>query len=263
MQDVSDSVDVRGPVSSTLQRRRIDRACYLTGLAFVAAGLLHLAVAASYPRPWLGPLSWRKPVTFGVSFGVVLISITWVTSYLRMPARRRTLLLGIFVADSVVEVAGITVQAWRRVPSHLNNVGLLNAAIAYSLAVGGGVLLVTLGAFAIPALRGESDAAPSMRLALRAGFGLLMAGLVAGIAMIARGEELIQTGHRNLAYDAAGFLKWFHAIALHAVLVLPAIAWLLGRTARSEDERYRIVRLAIGGYLAAAATALILNLAFV
>jgi hypothetical protein len=227
----------------------------------VVVGVAHLGVAAIYPRPWLGPLSWRKAVTFGISFGTVLISITWVTSYLRMAERRRAILLGIFAADSVVEVAGITIQAWRHVPSHLNNVGVLNSAIAYSLAVGGGVLVVTLGAFAVVAVKGHTDAAPSMRLALRAGFALLMAGLAAGIAMIARGEALIRTGHRDLAYDVGGFLKWFHAISLHAVLVLPALAWWLAHTQRTEDQRYRIVRFATAAYLVTAAVALIVNLA--
>ena len=60
-------------------------------------------------------------MTFGVSFGITLVAITWVTTYLRLSTRARTVLLGVFAADCVVEVAGITVQAWRHVPSHLNN----------------------------------------------------------------------------------------------------------------------------------------------
>ncbi len=40
---------------------------------------------------------------------------------------------------------------------------------------------------------------PDMRLALRAGFALLMLGLAVGASMIARGEVLIKTGHRQAA----------------------------------------------------------------
>jgi hypothetical protein len=124
----------------------------------------------------------------------------------------------------------------------------VGAAIAYSLAVGGAVLIATLGSFAYTAIRGriEAKADPGMRLALRAGFALLVAGLAAGVAMIARGEQLIRQGHRTLAYDTAGYLKWFHAITLHAVLVLPALAWWLrAHTNRTETQRRRIVALAI------------------
>lgn len=253
----------RTAIAVTRSKRPIEQACYLIGALLLAAGLAHLVVALVFPRPWLGPLSWRKPVTFGTSFGVVVITIAWVTSYLRMAERTRSVLLGVFAADCVVEVTGITVQAWRHVPSHLNNVGALNAVIAYSLAAGGVVLVVTLGSFARIALRGRIDAAPSMRLALRVGFGLLVGGLAAGIAMIARGEQIIQAGHRGLAYETAGFLKWFHAISLHAVLVLPAIAWVLARTDQSEQRRTKIVGVAAAAYGFAALVALVVNLALV
>ena len=251
-------------VADAVRRQRpIEQACYLIAAVLVLAGVAHLGVALALPRPWDGPLSWRKPVTFGLSFGTVLASITWVTSYLRMPDRRRTVLLGVFAADCVVEVTGITLQAWRHVPSHFDTVGALSSAVAFSLAAGGVVLVVTLGTFALTALRGRIDAAPPMRRALRAGFALLLAGLAAGVAMIARGEALIGQGERTLAYDTAGFLKWFHAISLHAVLVLPALAWLAARTRLDEQRQLRVVTAGVGAYLLAAAAALVANLLLV
>jgi hypothetical protein len=240
--------------------RRVERVCYLIGAALFVGGVLHLGVAVVDGRPWLGPLSWRKPITFGVSFGLTLIAITWVSSYLRLAPRTRTALLGAFAADCVLEVAGITVQAWRRVPSHFNNETSFDSVIAYSLAAGGVVLVVVLGRLAIAALFGRIDAAPSMRLALRAGFALLVAGLAAGVAMIARGEVLIKAGHRPAAYDTAGYLKWFHAVTLHAVLVLPILAWWLARTSRTESERVHVVALAVGAYSAIASITLVICL---
>ena len=136
----------------------------------------------------------------------------------------------VFAIDCVVEVAGITIQAWRDVPSHLNTSTPGNALIAFSLAAGGGVLLIVLGTFAVSALRGRVNGPASMRLAIRSGFALLVVGLLAGIAMIVRGEVLIRSGETEAAYNHAGFLKLFHGVALHALLVLPVTAWLLGRT---------------------------------
>src|SRR3954471_12445823 len=182
-------------VADVVRRQRpVEKACYLIAAVLILVGVAHLGVALALPRPWDGPLSWRKPVTFGTSFGTVLLAITWVTSYLRLRDRTRTVLLGVFAADCVVEVAGITVQAWRHVPSHFNTVGPLDAVIATLLAVGGAVLVGTLGTFSVVALRGRIDAAPPMRRALRAGFGLLLAALAAGVAMIVRGERLIAAG---------------------------------------------------------------------
>jgi hypothetical protein len=243
-------------VAAVRARRPVERACYLVAAVLVVAGLVHLGVAVALPRPWEGPLSWRKPVTFGTSFGTVLAGITWVTSYLRLADRTRAVLLGVFAADAVVEVAGITVQAWRHQPSHLNTVGALNTVVAMALAVGGAVLVATLGAFAVVALRGRIDAPAPLRRALRAGFALLLAALASGAAMIARGEVLIQQGDRALAYDTAGFLKWFHAVTLHAVLVLPALAWLLARTRLDEARQQRAVTAGVAAYGFAAAVAL-------
>jgi hypothetical protein len=250
-------------VAAVRARRPVEKACYLIGALLILVGVAHLGVALALPRPWDGPLSWRKPVTFGTSFGTVLLAITWVTSYLRLADRTRAVLLGVFAADCVVEVTGITAQAWRHVPSHFNTVGPLSAAVAFSLAAGGVVLVVTLGAFAGIALRGRIDAPPPMRRAVRAGFALLLAALAAGVAMIARGEVLIGAGERSLAYDTAGFLKWFHALTLHAVLVLPALAWVLARTRLDEAGQLRVVTVGVGVYLLAAAVALVVNLVLV
>src|SRR6059058_736455 len=101
-------------------RTRLERLCHATGVLLVLSGLAHLVVFAVDGGPWDGPVSWRKPVTFGVSFGVTLIAVAWVTSYLRVGPRLRALLLAVFAADCVVEVGGITLQAWRGVPSHLD-----------------------------------------------------------------------------------------------------------------------------------------------
>ena len=241
-------------------RPRVERVCYLIGLALIGSGVLHLGVAAFDARPWLGPLSWRKAVTFGFSFGTVLISIAWVSSYLRLSSRTRAWLLGVFAADCVVEVCGITVQAWRHVPSHFNNVTPFDAVIAYSLAAGGAVLVIVLGSLALTAFRGNFDGPPSMRLALRAGFALLMVGLGTGVAMIVRGETLIKAGHRTAAYDTAGYLKWPHAVTLHAVLVLPLLAWWLSRSDRSEARRIRVVAAATAGYITLATVTLMVSL---
>src|SRR3978361_1129219 len=98
--------------TAVLRRQRpVERACYLIGGVLIAVGLAHLPAALAYPRPWNGPLSWRKPVPFGTSFGTVLMTITWVTSYLQMPDRRRAILLSVFAVDCVLEVAGIPAQA--------------------------------------------------------------------------------------------------------------------------------------------------------
>jgi hypothetical protein len=102
--------------------------------------------------------------------------------------------------------------------------------------------------------------APSMRSAARAGFVTLMIGLATGAAMIARGVVQVDAGHQQEAYDEVGFLKPVHAISLHGILVLQAVAWLLSLTPADEARRTRIVAIAIAGYGLAIAAALAYSL---
>ncbi|SDJ10223.1 hypothetical protein SAMN05444157_1744 [Frankineae bacterium MT45] len=257
----NDSVkELNRPAGVSRSLTGVELVCCVVGVGLILVGLAHFLALAAYPRPWLGPLSWRKPITFGVSFGVVLLSITWVTSYLTMSPRRRSTLLAIFAADCVVEVTGVTLQAWRHVPSHFNTATVADRVVAFSLAVGGAVLIATLGAFAVASLRSEVNASASMQRAIRSGFLLLMAGLAAGIAMIVRGEQLIHSGHLTLAYNTAGFLKAFHGIALHAILMIPGVAWLLERSQLSPSRRLSVINVVIAAYLIAAAVSLVICL---
>ncbi|MGV9347448.1 hypothetical protein ACWDSD_22030 [Streptomyces spiralis] len=231
--------------------RPTERLCHATGLLLVLSGLVHLVVFAVDGGPWDGPVSWRKPVTFGLSFGLTLIALTWVTSHLRVGERLRTALLVVFAADCVVEVGGITLQAWRRVPSHLNMETPFDTAVSMTLAVGGGVLVVLLTTFAVVSFRHRPTGPAGMALALRSGFAILLIALASGAAMIARGVVLTRTGHQQAAYHSTAPLKPLHGVSLHAVLVLPALAWLLSRTSFGEPARRRIVTAAVAAYAAA------------
>lgn len=235
--------------------RPAERLCHVTGAVLILSGLVHLGVFAVDGGPWYGPVSWRKPVTFGLSFGATLIAVTWVTSYLRIGVRLRTVLLVVFAADCVVEVGGITLQAWRRVPSHLDMETPFDTAVSMTLAVGGGVLVVLLTVFAVASFRHRPTGPTGMALAVRSGFAILLVALASGAAMIARGVVLARTGHQEAAYHSTAPLKPLHGVSLHAVLVLPALAWLLSRTSWSEAVRRRTVTVAVGCYVVAVAGA--------
>ncbi|MEV4257971.1 hypothetical protein AB0J52_32825, partial [Spirillospora sp. NPDC049652] len=86
---------VAGLWSFWTRGRRVERACYAVGVLLFLSGLAHLAVYAVDGGPWTGPLSWRKPITFGLSFGLTVVSLTWVTSFVRLGDRARAAVLGV------------------------------------------------------------------------------------------------------------------------------------------------------------------------
>lgn len=234
--------------------RQVERVGYVVGVCLLLSGIAHFGVFLVDGGPWEGPVSWRKPVTFGLSFGLTLVTLVWVTTWIRLGERTRTIVLALFTAASVLEVALISLQAWRGVPSHFNNESSVNRTISTALAVGGGVLLVTILILTVASLRAGWIAHSDMRLAVRSGLVLLVAALIVGGVMIARGVTAVQAGNPDLAYTTAGALKPIHAVAMHAVLVLPGLAWLLGFTRWTDLLRLRIVQLGSAGYALLALT---------
>jgi hypothetical protein len=235
---------------------KVERAAYVVAAVLFTGGLVHVAVLLISGGSWTGPLSLRKPATFGLSFGLTLATVAWATSFLRIGARLRTLLLGAFTVTSIAEVGLVTTQAWRGVPSHFNFETGPDTMISMTLAAGGFVIVATVTTWTIMAFRAVADARPSMRLALRFGFVALLVALGIGAAMIATGTAARATDPQ-LAYTTAGALKPAHAVPMHAILVIPAIAWLLTFTRWTERDRLRIVQLGVAGYVLLTAVVMI------
>jgi hypothetical protein len=91
-----------------------------------------------------------------------------------------------------------------------------------------------------------------MALAIRAGLLILLAAQVVGGWMIQHGLGLAEEGATDglTTFGAAGVMKVPHAVAIHGIQVLPALAWLLSFAAMPEQRRVGLVRVAVLGYVA-------------
>lgn len=230
-----------------------ERAGYATGLLLLASGLVHLAILVATGGSWDGPLSLRKPITFGLSFGLTLATIVWVSQFLTLATRMRATLLIAFAAASVVETSLVSLQTWRGVPSHFNVETAFDASVTRGLAGAGIALVVMVVVMTAASFRENERVSPSMRVAITAGFLALCGSMAAGGLMIARGMTLAAADAADTAYRTGGFLKPVHGVLMHGILVLPAIAWIAGRAGWSEHRRQWLVRAAIFGYAATAA----------
>jgi hypothetical protein len=217
----------------------VERAGYGIGALLLVSGLVHLAILIASGSSWEGPLSWRKPATFGLSFGLTLITITWVASFLRLGGRARAILLGSFTVACVVETALVTLQTWRGVPSHFNVETALDGLIARTLAVGGFALVAVIVALTVVAFRSNAQLPASLRSAIRIGFVALLGAAAAGALMIAKGMMLVFAGDEHAGYATGGTLKPTHAVTMHAILILPALAWLLSLATGARDGDWR------------------------
>jgi hypothetical protein len=226
----------------------VERAAYWTGGLLLLSGVMHLVVLLTSGGTWEGPLSLRKPTTFGLSFGLTLVNVTLITSFLPLKNRSRTLLLGLFTTACALETFLVSLQTWRGVPSHFNVETPFDAAIAQTLAVGGFTLVAIIIALTVAVFRHGGALPPAVRLAIRAGFVALVGAQVVGGVMIATGMRLVFGGDPQGAYATGGWLKSVHGVLMHGILVLPLLAWLIARTNSDERSQKRGVRAAIAVY---------------
>ena len=224
--------------------RPVERSAYAIGSLLLLSGVIHLAFLLISGGTWDGPLSLRKAVTFGLSFGLTLINVTVIASFVHLKDRSRTLLLGIFAAACVLETFLVSLQVWRGVPSHFNVETAFDAAVTQALALGGFTLVAIIVLLTVATFRAGTAFPPGLRLALRAGFVALAGAQVVGGVMIATGMRFVFGGDPQRAYATGGSLKPLHAALMHGILVLPVLAWLISR--RPWDDRTQALTLRAG-----------------
>jgi hypothetical protein len=218
------------------------------GLAVVASGLVHLVVWAVLGGAWEGPVTWRKPILFGISGGLTCLSLGWV--FARLPRRWGDDLLAIATAAALaVEVFLIDLQRWRGVASHFNRATPLDGLL-YDL-MGGLILFVTV-VVADLTIRSFSFRRPpavpaDMAAALRAGMVFLLVSCLLGIAVGMHGERQLSAGLEPERYAAAGVPKFPHGVVIHAIQWLPLVAWAAARAGVSPRGRLAVVWLATLG----------------
>ncbi|MFG1812792.1 hypothetical protein ACGFIF_03410 [Kribbella sp. NPDC049174] len=223
------------------------RFAYACGALLVLSGLFHLVVYLVDGGPWGGPLSWRKPIVFGLSFGITLVTIAWLMPFLRAGRVTGWIVVGLFSVASVAEVFLISMQTWRGVASHFNETTQFDSSV-FSFMGMLVMLIAVLTVYVTVRSFVRMDAPPSLAWALRLGLVLMLVSQAVGAQMIAEGGN---------TYGVAGALKVPHAVTLHAVQVLPALAILLLVSRSTERRRVRIVALGAVGYAVLIASTLV------
>ena len=229
---------------------------YIISALLIASGVFHMGVFLLAGEPWAGPVSWRKPIVFGFSFGATNLILAWVLTFLPRHRVRGWLLMGTLGIASLVEVFLITMQKWRGVPSHFNGETAFDGAVFTSMGimigfVGLVIVVQTLWSFF------SLKTSPSMAWAIRVGLVLLVFGQVLGTLIIVNGNSPATNYETASIFGAAGQLKVPHAVTLHALQVLPALAWLLLFTNWPESRRTKAVIVAAAGYIGLAAVSVL------
>jgi hypothetical protein len=230
---------------------------YYVGGLLIASAVFHTGVLLAGGGSLEGPVSWRKPILFGEAFGLTLVTVAWIMTYLPRRPVLGWILMGGLGAANFYEVLWVSVQQWRGVPSHFNLATPFDSmAFAFagrSIAVTAAVILVVTG-WSFLSLRGPA----SLKWAIRFGLVALLLSQVIGMLMIQNGMAKVvdpQTGRflpeavaSAAIFGAEGSMKLPHALTLHAAQVLPLLALLLAAGQLAEPRRVAVVLTAALGY---------------
>jgi hypothetical protein len=170
--------------------RGYQRLAYLVGTGLIVIGLAHAVLWALAGGSASGALSWPKPTTFGISFGLTTVTLAWVATYLPVRPRIGWLAAGLLGAAVTYEVAWVAVQHARGIPAHFNGTTVLDerpfigGAVMVTIAIGV-IATMTLVAFL------RTSAPAPMALANRAGLVGLLAAQATGVWMLLHGLALL------------------------------------------------------------------------
>ncbi|MCA2981651.1 MAG: hypothetical protein INH41_22735 [Myxococcaceae bacterium] len=223
------------------------RALKLAGAAYVLSGLAHGLVWLADGAPSLdGPVSWRKPIVFGLSGGVATLSLAWLASWVSA-ATTRARWTWVYVVTMTGELLLIDGQRWRGVASHFNLSTPLDTAVFAAMGV-----LICVAMFAAwrlgVALAASVDSPVDVRAAGAWAIRFLMLGAFIGLAMAVYGVVAQAAGGTPSALSGAGSLKLVHALALHGLQVFPALLLPLSGLGLDAAGRARRLDLAALGY---------------
>ncbi len=234
-----------------------------TALLMLAALVWLLPALVVDDRLVTGAPVWLKPAKFAASIAVYGLTLAWTFTHLpEWPRLRRTVSLT-SAAVFVGEMAVITLQAWRGVPSHFNVATPFDATL-FAL-MGLGILTQTLaGAAVAVALWRQRFTDPALGWALRLGMALTIAGAAVGGLMAQPTAAQVAAARESGRLDVAGAhtvgapdggpglpgtgwsvtqgdLRVPHFVGLHALQALPLLWLAVAGWRRAERTRVRLV----------------------
>jgi hypothetical protein len=230
--------------------RSPSRALYVAGAFCAVSATVHTVMLGLGGFRWEGAVSWRKPIVFGLSFGLLLATVGWILD--RLPDRRRLAsgLAWTLIVSSSIEVGLITVRAWRGEASHFNTFEPTNALI---FAFMGGAVLV-LSICLVATLVWSIRRRPENRLvsrAILAGMAMVTMGLGIGQWLIELGTQFVERYGLvpdTLTYGAAGTPKFPHAIAFHGIQLFIVVALALSHGSGTPSAKSTILWSTIVSY---------------
>ena len=244
-----------------------------------ATGLLMLVVLAGAviglaadSRIITGAPAWLKPAKFAASIAIYTFTLAWIFSLIPEWRRTRRIVGWTTAVAMVLEIALISLQAFRGTTSHFNFATLFDGVVFTSM--GAAIVVQTFSTVAVAvALWRQEFADRALGWALRLGMTMTIVGALTGGLMTgptSRQLDAARAGERMTVVGAHtvggpdggpglpgtgwstdhGDLRVAHFLGLHALQALPILALVLARRRMSDLVRLRLTIVGAASYMA-------------
>jgi hypothetical protein len=227
-------------------------------VAFFAASATAVLLGFVDQRTLLGVSVWAKPAKFFLSISIQSATVAWaLTQLARTECRRSAVrrLIALYIFCAVTEMAYISLQAARGLPSHFNRESPLYATLYALMGVGAVTMLVVTGYVGSRILQRPREDAPPV-LARAAGLGLVLGALLGGVAgaYMSAGSGHWVGGQLTDVFGlpivgwstTGGDLRVAHFFGLHATQAIVLVGWFV--SALSPPRANRIVNVVALGW---------------
>ena len=244
-----------------------------------ATGLLMLVVLAGAviglavdPRIITGAPAWLKPAKFAASIAIYTFTLAWIFSLIPEWRRTRRIVGWTTAVTMVLEIALISLQAFRGTTSHFNFATLFDGVVFTTM--GAAIVVQTFSTVAVAvALWRQQFTDRALGWALRLGMTMTIVGALTGGLMTGPTPQQLDTaraGERMTVVGAHtvggadggpglpgtgwstdhGDLRVAHFLGLHALQALPILALVLARRRVSGRVRLRLTITGAVSYMA-------------
>jgi hypothetical protein len=255
---------------------KVHRPLFISGLFTMVMGIFFIAGIFLDSRYITGAPAWLKPTKFAISVSIYTFTMLWFLSFIDRNKRWRKRLVNVLgwvvTATFAAEWFVIIIQVARGMTSHFNISSPLNAALWSLMGVAIIILFMANLVIAGLLLRQRFDN-PVFAWGLRLGLLITIVGLGEGYLMTSptaqqmagwnNGVPVIIAGAHSVGVEdggpglpgltwstVGGDLRIGHFVGMHALQVLPFVAWFVsGRRRFSIRQQLGLVWTAALGYL--------------
>jgi len=206
---------------------------YLFGLVNLITAFVLIALSFLKPMEFGGTNAWYKPIKFALSILVLSWALAWYTGYLGASSDM-TIVNWIIVITLGFEVIYIAYKASQGQASHYNQSTPLNAAMFSLMAFAASIATLAIGYIGLKFWATNFENLPDYYVwAIRLGIVLFVIFSFQGFVMGATGAHTIggSDGSKGLPFlnwsRTLGDLRVAHFIGMHALQVLPILAYFL------------------------------------